>query len=94
MSLFAVMRDYPWLKGYWYLALGALLLFGIALVLLDGYTQVSRGKKMAARKQQRLRQSQTAEEGRTASAVHAGAASADVSDADGSSRLRRSRRAE
>ena len=51
--MFAVMRDYPWLKTYWYIGLGAVFVVGVAFVLFDGYTQVNKGRRRAVRRAQK-----------------------------------------
>jgi hypothetical protein len=72
MSLHALMREYPWLKQYWYVALGGLLAVSIALVVLDGYLQVGKGRRRTARRTQR--QQQSAQQAAETSRVLEGAA--------------------
>ena len=53
MSMYAVLRDHPWVRSYWYVGLGCVFVVGLAFVLFDGYTQVNKGKRRAARRAQK-----------------------------------------
>ena len=71
MSMFALMREYPWVKRYWYVGLGIVFLVAVALIVLDGYTQVNKSRRAAERKAQRQKRQvltqQIAEEGQALS---------------------------
>jgi len=53
--MYSLLREYPWLRPYWYAALALLALLGVAMILWDGKTQVDKGRRVAAKKQERLR---------------------------------------
>ena len=93
MALYALLREYPWLKQYWYVALAGLLAVSIALIVLDGYLQVGKGRRRTARQRQSAQQA--AEERSRVLEGAAAMAAVNALDAEGDgSRQRRSRRAD
>ena len=58
--MYSLLREYPWLRPYWYATLAILALFGVLMILWDGKTQVDKGRRRAARLQQKQRQQRLA----------------------------------
>ena len=54
--MYSLLREYPWLRPYWYATLAVIALLGVLLILWDGKTQVDRGRRRAAQLQQKERQ--------------------------------------
>ena len=92
MPMYSLLREYPWLRPYWYAALGILAVAGVMMILWDGRTQVAKGRRRAAKLQQQQRQKQRtlAEGGATAgTAVTVDAGSEDKADGREGTQLRR-----
>ena len=97
--MFAVMKEHPWMKRYWYIGLGVVFVLAIGLVLYDGYTQVNKSKRRALRRAQKqqamLARPQSAEEGEGATHRRISPpSSTTTADADAPTRQRRTRKAD
>ena len=98
MALYSLLREYPQLRPYWYAALALLAVIGVALILWDGKTQVAKGRRIAAKKQERQRQQQRAlagegpAAGTTAITLDAGSEEVSEGVAGGGTQQRRPRK--
>ena len=92
--MYSLLREYPWLRPYWYATLACLALAGVLMILWDGKTQVEKGRRRAARLQQKQRQQRLAAEegGVPGTAVTVDSSGGERAGADGVAQQRRAPR--
>jgi len=91
--MYSLLREYPWLRPYWYATLAVIALAGVLMILWDGKTQVAKGRARAAQLQRKQKQqalAAAAQEGGTAgTAVTVDSSSGERVDGSGVAQQRR-----